>query len=106
MNKKHIIIIALASFILLVSYAFLDIYIKRNLWEKKEMSGYITEIRFYNHFPENECYIKFDDGQYLVVNVNHFFAYTILSQINDSYVTLHYKENGLNDVRLLSVEVE
>ena len=107
MNKKYIIAIALGSFMLFALYSFFNTYIETHSWEENKMSGYISEIRLYNHFPDNECYIRFDDGQYLVVDINHFFAYTILSQVsNDTYVTLIYERNGLNNVRLISVEVE
>ena len=96
---------------LMVICILLSIYIvvnntsKSTTWEEFEHTGYIKEFILYNQFPDQELYIGFVDGNWTLVNVNHFWTYTQLININTSLpVTINYKKNGLYHVKVTNLD--
>ena len=88
-----------------VIYVYVDGYTKSTTWETETISGHIDELILYNDFPQLETYILFDSGEYVVIDINHFWAYSHLSQIqSQNNVEMTYKINGWNHKKAIQIE--
>ena len=88
-----------------VIYVFVDGNIKATTWETETISGHIDELILYNDFPQLETYVLFDSGEYIVIDINHFWAYSHLSQVQpQNNVELTYKVNGWNHKKAIQVK--
>lgn len=108
-NKKVAGIILVVLLILCPSLLYVnDIYTKETTWTEKEITGQLLNIMLYNTFPNEEVFVSFTDGQFLVVTQNQFGTYSVLQSLyaqNGSMIVLiKYKENGYNKVYVESIQ--
>ena len=107
MTKKGMVLFALVMFVSFVILGASVTLYQAMDFREHTVSGHMSEIILYNTFPNNECYVKFDNGEYLVINTNYFYAYTILSQVNpNSNVTITYERNSNMVTRVTEIEVD
>ena len=85
-----------------------DVYTKENTWTEKEMTGQLLNIILYNTFPNEELFVSFTDGQFLVITQNQFGTYSVLQSMYAQNVSMiihiKYKENGYNKVYVESIQ--
>jgi len=88
-----------------VIFATVDANIKATTWETETISGHIDELILYNDFPQLETYVLFDSGEYIVIDINHFWSYSHLSQVQpQNNVEITYKINGWNHKKAIQIE--
>jgi len=99
-------IVVTTIFLVVVISGLTYIAILSNTWEQKTKIGTLNEIILYNHFPNDELLVTFEDGTFLLITKNHFGSYAILSQTPiGTEIEIKYKENENHEVYVESIEV-
>jgi len=76
-----------------------------NTWEQKTKIGTLHEIILYNHFPNDELLVTFEDGTFMLITQNHFGSYAVLSQTPiGTEIEIKYKENPNNKIYVESIK--
>ena len=106
MNKTKIAFGTLMLICILIAvYTVVNHNSNRAEWEEYEHTGYIKEFILYNQFPDQELYIGFVDGNWTLVNVNYFWTYTQLINLNTTMpVTITYKQNKVYHVKVTDID--
>lgn len=106
MKKSTVIfVVAMILTCCFIGYMFVDNHTKQTTWTTKTVTGHISQLILYNDFPQLETYVLFDNGNYTVIDINHFWAYSHLAQIQpQNNVELTYKVNRHNHKRAIQVK--
>lgn len=105
-NKQAFFIILIIIFVAIIAALTIDHQLKESTWKPKIITGEINEIILYNTFPNEELFITFTSGEFLVVTKNYMGTYAILSQLpSNSNVRIDYYENGHHKIYVKDIEV-
>lgn len=110
MTKKRmspitlIFVLALMICVALAGYIMIMHNVNQSRWDTRYIDGYVEEMILYNQFPDEELYVRFDDGNYTLIHTNPFWTYSHLSIIDFNHkVNITYQVNGYGLGRTINV---